>query len=80
MTRYKLPMYTNSEMANLIDEYIHDERHRVILKRRLIDGATFDTIEDELFLSDRRVKEIVAKGIKILIPILEARRKNEEGL
>ena len=31
--------YTNSQMVALIEEYIHSERDRKILKRRLIDGS-----------------------------------------
>ena len=30
--------YTNSRIAALIDEYIHSERDRKLIKRRLIDG------------------------------------------
>ncbi len=31
--------YTNSAVARIIDEYIHSERDRAIIKRRLIDGS-----------------------------------------
>ena len=51
--------YTNSQMTTLIDEYIHSERDRAILKRRLIDGLTFDELADEFNLSQRRIKDIV---------------------
>ena len=30
--------YTNSDISRVIDEYIHSERNRQILKRRYIDG------------------------------------------
>ena len=33
--------YTNSQIRALIDEYIHSERDRAILKRRFIDGICF---------------------------------------
>lgn len=33
---------TNSEIANAIDEWIHSERDRKILKRRLIDGICYE--------------------------------------
>ena len=53
--------YTNSEMSNLIDEYIHNQRDREILKRRLIDGLVFEKLAEEFDLSVRHVKKIVYK-------------------
>lgn len=55
----KMREYTNSEIAEIIDEYIHSERDRAILKRRLIDGLTFSELSDEFCLSERRLKAIV---------------------
>lgn len=40
--------YSNSEIERLIDEYIHSERDRAILKRRLIDGAIYEQIAEEM--------------------------------
>lgn len=54
--------YTNSEIAQAIDEYIHSERDRAILKRRLIDGICFEPLSEEFQLSVRQVKSIVYKG------------------
>lgn len=54
--------YTNSQISKLIDEYIHNERDRAILKRRLIDGLTYERLAEEFELSVRRVKTIVYKG------------------
>lgn len=54
--------YTNSQISNIIDEYIHSERDRAILKRRLIDGICFEPLAEEFDLSVRRVKTIVHKG------------------
>lgn len=51
--------YTNSEIAALIDEYIHSERNRAILKRRLIDGICFEPLAEEFDLSVQHVKSIV---------------------
>lgn len=51
--------YTNSQISALIDEYIHSERDRAILRRKLIDGLTYDELSDEFNLSPRRLKEIV---------------------
>ena len=60
--------YTNSQISVLIDEYIHNERNRRLLKRRFIDGITFDALSAEFDLSVRQVKKIVyEQGDKILI-------------
>lgn len=54
--------YTNSQISNAIDEYIHSERDRAILKRRLIDGIVYETLAEEFDLSVRQVKQIVYKA------------------
>ena len=51
--------YTNSQISALIDEYIHSERDRAILKRRLIDGICYEPLAEEFDLSVRYVKKIV---------------------
>lgn len=53
--------YSNSQISALIDEYIHNERDRAILKRRLIDGKTFDELSAEFNISVRHIKTIVYK-------------------
>ena len=54
--------YTNSEIRMLIAEYIHSERDREILCRRLIDGLTFEKLAEEFDLSVRCTKTIVYRG------------------
>lgn len=58
--------YTNSGMILLINEYIHSERDRKILKRRLIDGLTYESLAEEFDLSVTQVKRIVYKGEDII--------------
>lgn len=53
---------SNSRLANAIDEWIHSERDRKILKRRLIDGICFEPLADEFGLSVRHMKNIVSKA------------------
>ena len=53
------PEYTNSQMRELIDEYIHSERDRQILKRRLIDGICYEPLAEEFDMSVRQMKNIV---------------------
>ena len=54
--------YTNSEVELAINEYIHSERDRAILKRRLIDGICFEPLAYEFDMSVRQIKTIVYKG------------------
>ena len=43
----------------LIDEYIHSEDARKILKRRLLDNVTYARLADEFKYSERHIKRIV---------------------
>lgn len=58
--------YTTTEITALIREYVHNERNREILKRRLIDGRTYEQLAEEFDLSPRQVENIVYKAEKIL--------------
>ena len=53
--------YTNSQIREIIAEYIHSERDRRILERRLVDGITFERLGEEFDMSDKQVKRIVYK-------------------
>lgn len=53
--------YSNSQIREIIAEWIHDERDRKILERRLIDGVTFERLAEEVDMSDKQVKRIVYK-------------------
>lgn len=54
--------YSNSEIEKVINEYIHSERDRAILKRRLIDGICFEPLAEEFDLSVRQIKAIVYRS------------------
>ena len=54
--------YTNSRIRELIAEYIHSERDRRILERRLIDGITFDRLAEEFDMSVRQMKNIIYRA------------------
>jgi len=62
--------YTNSEICEIIDEYVHNARNRAILKRRLIDGICFEPLAEEFELSVRQVKNIVYKEEQHIFPKL----------
>lgn len=56
---FKIP---RSELERLIDEWIFNEKYRSILKRRLLDGVTYDKLSEEFDMSVRQVKNIVYKA------------------
>ena len=53
---------SNTQLAAAIDEWIHSERDRKILKRRLIDGICYEPLADEFGLSVRYMKSIVSRA------------------
>lgn len=53
---------SNTQLAAAIDEWIHSERDRKILKRRLIDGICYEPLADEFGISVRHMKSIVSKA------------------
>lgn len=61
-----MPEYTNSQIKALIDEYIHSERDRAILYRRLVDGICYEPLAEEFDMSDRQIKTIVYRCEKEL--------------
>ena len=58
--------YSNSQIRELITEYIHSERDRKILERRLIDGITFERLAEEFEMSPRQIRSITHKQEEIL--------------
>lgn len=53
---------SRTQIEVLIDEWIFSERDRALLKRRLLDGITFDSLSEEFGLSVRHTKTIVYKA------------------
>lgn len=53
--------YSNSELSAIIDDYVHSERDRKILKRRFCDGICFEPLAEEFDMSVRQVQNIVYK-------------------
>lgn len=54
------------EWEVLIDQWIFSERDRAILKRRLLDGITFEDLSAEFDLSVRQTKNIVYRLEELL--------------
>lgn len=53
---------SRSQIESAIDEWILHERNRGILKRRLLDGITYERLAEEFDMSVRQIKQIVYKG------------------
>lgn len=53
--------YSNSRIRDIIAEYVHNERDRAILCRRLIDGLTLERLAEEFDMSVSQIKRIVQK-------------------
>lgn len=54
--------YSNTQLQRAIDEWIHSERDRKIMKRRLIDGICFEPLAEEFDMSVTQIKRIVYKN------------------
>lgn len=60
------PELSRSQIEEMINEWILNERDRKILRRRMIDGIAFEPLAEEFDLSVQRVKMIVYKGKDIV--------------
>ena len=58
--RYNLP---RSDLQYLIDQWIFNERHRLILTDRLFNGTTYERLAEKYGLSTQQVKNIVYKAM-----------------
>ena len=58
--RYNL---SRSELQYLIDQWIFNERHRIILADRLFNGTTYERLAEKYGLSTQQVKNIVYKAM-----------------
>lgn len=58
---------SRSELENVIDEWVFNERNRKIIKRRLLDGICYEPLAEEFNLSVRQIKNIVYKTENIII-------------
>lgn len=58
--RYNL---SRSELQYLIDQWIFNERHRLILSDRLFNGTTYERLAEKYGLSTQQVKNIVYKSM-----------------
>lgn len=63
---------STNEIEFLIEQYIHNQVHREILKRRLLDHIKFEALAEEFNYSPRHIKRIVYKSQDILYSKIES--------
>lgn len=54
--------YSNSQIREIIAEYIHSEKGRKLMERRLIDGITYEKLAEEFDVSVSQIKRIVYRN------------------
>ena len=65
-----MPVYKNSDMTNVINEYVHNPRYREILRLRFIDGFTYEEIAEAVNFSPQHVKYICSSYKPLLISLI----------
>lgn len=67
----KIEELSNTQISDLINEWVRGERNRKILKRRLIDEICYEPLAEEFDLSVAQVKNIIYKEQDKLFQIIE---------
>lgn len=70
-TKENMIEYSNSQIEAIIDDYIHSDRDRSLLKSRLIDGLTHEKLAEKYDLSVRQVKRLIYKKQEVVFKHLE---------
>jgi len=60
----KIERAKSSEISKAIDEYVHNERNRKLMKRRLIDGIKIEKLAEEFQISVSWTRCIIKKIYK----------------
>lgn len=58
---------STTEISEIIDEWIFNERNRKLMKRKLIDDLTYERLAEEFDLSTQQVKTIVYKCFEVIL-------------
>lgn len=63
--------YSNSKVIEVINEWIHSERDRAIMKDRLVNGYTYESLAERYDISVRQVKRIIYKQSDVIFRHME---------
>ena len=70
---------SSNDIEYFIEQYIHNEVHRNILRRRLLDHVKFEALAEEFHYSVRHIKRIVYKNQDILYSRIESTEKSVDS-
>lgn len=59
--------YENKELSDIIDNIIHDERDRNILKHRFLDKRKYERLAEDFDISPSQVRRIIDKGLRDIL-------------
>lgn len=62
-----MPVYKNSDMRRVIDEYIHHPKHREVLRLRFCESLTYEEIACAVNYSPQHVKSICRSNKALLL-------------
>lgn len=62
-----MPEKSRTEYEEIITEWIFSERDRAIVRRKLLDGLTYEKIAEEFDLSVQQVKRIYSRSQGIIL-------------
>ena len=62
---------SNTMIEMLIDEFVHSELHRNVLKERLLNGMKYDDLAEKFGYSTRQIMRIVDKAEQTLFKHIE---------
>ncbi len=63
--------YPRSYYEHLIDEWIFNERDRNIMKRKILDGITYEKLAEEFDMSVRGIAHVIERNRKIILSKME---------
>lgn len=70
MRRKDRPHYCNDQVKEIIDQHIHSERDRAILKRNLCDNIGYERLAEEFDMSRSQIARIVPNGERIVFQMI----------
>ena len=71
MRKKDRPYYCNDQVTAIIDQHIHSERDRAILKRNLCDNIGYERLAEEFDMSRSQIARIVPCCEKIIFAALK---------
>lgn len=71
--------YSNYLLRDIIDEFVHSERDRAILKRKYCDKKTINELAEEFTVSETTIKNVMYKWCDLIFTILVEKSEMTEN-